>query len=92
MFLSAGQDAIPCEALEYVIGQVNYGGRCAFPFFGQLLWPCTCCCCVGGAGLGCMHVARARCNLRQAAWCMPVWVCLLRDCGVLCVCCCAAAV
>ena len=26
MFLSS-QDAIPWEALEYVIGQVNYGGR-----------------------------------------------------------------
>lgn len=28
MFLSS-QDAIPWEALEYVIGQVNYGGRYA---------------------------------------------------------------
>lgn len=44
MFLDEAE-AIPWEALEYVIGQVNYGGRCVCSV-PQNLCSCVCCACM----------------------------------------------
>lgn len=78
MFLSS-QDATPWEALEYVIGQVNYGGRYAPCCLAadQSFSALTCCCCVGGVGLGCVHVPLASCVCVSAE--------RLLVCGVPCV-------
>lgn len=78
MFLSS-QDAIPWEALEYVIGQVNYGGRYAPCCLAAYLRPFVhshAAAVLEVSGRVCVHVPLASCDLPAAG---AAGVCLLSN-------------